>query len=392
MNSRCLNGKKPYAVVVGLDCITGLQTARILNGHQIPVVGLTGNPDHACCRTRACEEIIAADIGSEEFVATLQDLGRRLMQRAVLIPCTDMSVLTISRHRDTLKEWYHIALPDPDVVEMLIDKAKFYAFAQSIGLPVPKSVVLRNRTEAEHAAQALTFPCVLKPRTKTAAWETHSKAKAYQVANAQEFLTLYDRCARWADALILQEWVVGGEANLYSCNCYFDANSNPLVTFIARKLRQWPPGTGTSCLGEECRNDIVEQETIQLFRNVDYRGLGYVEMKRDERTGQHLVIEPNVGRPTGRSAIAEAAGVDLLYTMYCDCVGWPLPENRVQKYEGVKWIYWRRDLQSAFHYWRRGDLTLRAWWKSWRGRKGYAVYSRTDPGPFWSDLRRSRRQ
>lgn len=187
---------------------------------------------------------------------------------------------------------------------------------------------------------------------------------------------------------MVQEWIEGSDAELYSCNCYFNAESEPLVTFVARKLRQWPPRTGTSCLGEEIRNDVVLEETLSLFRDVNYRGLGYVEMKRDVRTGKHYIIEPNIGRPTGRSAIAEAGGVELLYTMYCDAVGRPLPENREQTYKGVKWIYWRRDLQSALYYWRRNELTLKEWWQSWRGRKGYAVFSWRDPVPFWSDLYR----
>ena len=112
-------------------------------------------------------------------------------------------------------------------------------------------------------------------------------------------------------------------------------------------------------------------------------------MKRDARTGRHVIIEPNVGRPTGRSAIAEAGGVELLYTMYCDCIGAALPADRVQRHDEVKWIFWRRDLQSAFHYWRNGELTLWDWWKSWSGRKAYAVFSWTDPGPFWSDIKKA---
>ena len=159
--------------------------------------------------------------------------------------------------------------------------------------------------------------------------------------------------------LMVQEWIEGSDANLYSCNCYFNADAVPVVTFIARKLRQWPPETGTSCLGEECRNDVVLEASIRLFRSVGYRGLGYVEMKRDERTGKHYIIEPNIGRPTGRSAIAEAGGVELLYATYCDTLGWPMPANTQQQYGNMKWIYLRRDLQSAFCYWRRGDLTLR---------------------------------
>jgi D-aspartate ligase len=173
---------------------------------------------------------------------------------------------------------------------------------------------------------------------------------------------------------------------LYSCNCYFDAYSEPLVTFIARKIRQWPPRTGTSCLGEECRNDHVLDASLKLFRSVNYHGLGYVEMKCDDRTGRHYIIEPNIGRPTGRSAIAEAGGVELLYTKYCDKLNLPLPKDREQKYVGAKWMFLRRDIQSALYYWKRGELTLRDWWRSVRGPKKYAVFSWTDPLPFLYDL------
>jgi predicted ATP-grasp superfamily ATP-dependent carboligase len=130
------------------------------------------------------------------------------------------------------------------------------------------------------------------------------------------------------------------------------------------------------------RNDIVLEESIRLFRSVNYHGLGYVEMKRDRRTGKHFIIEPNIGRPTGRSAIAEAGGVELLYTKYCDLLNLPLPANREQKYKGVKWLYFMHDIQASFHYWKRGELTIRDWWQSIRGSKNDAVFSWNDPAPF----------
>jgi predicted ATP-grasp superfamily ATP-dependent carboligase len=229
----------------------------------------------------------------------------------------------------------------------------------------------------------------MKPPMKTPTWEKNTKLKVYKINDQQEFLKVYDQCSNWAELLMAQEWIEGNDADLYSCNCYFNANAEPLVTFIARKIRQWPPETGTSCLGEECRNDPVLEESVKLFHSVNYHGLGYVEMKRDQRTGKHYIIEPNIGRPTGRSAIAEAGGVALLYTKYCDLLNLPLPDNREQKYGNVKWIYLRNDIQSAFHYWRRGKLTLREWWRSIRGWKWDAVWSWTDQAPFWHDLWRS---
>jgi len=381
--------KLPYAIVIGLDSMSGLQTARILAKHKVPVIGIVTDPDHHACRTKACERVIEANTGSSAFLRELESLGPQLNKKAVLFPCTDASVLLLSRFRGKLESWFHIMLPQPDVVEMLMDKVKFYTYAQETGLPIPGTFLLRNRAEAEEAATILSFPCILKPPYKSPTWLQYSPSKAYKVASAEEFLALYDRCSKWTEILMVQEWVEGLDSNLFSCNCYFSKIEEPVVTFMARKLRQWPPETGTSSLGEEVQNDVVLDETVRLFEGVNFQGLGYVEMKCDQRTGKHYIIEPNIGRPTGRSAIAEAGGVELLYTMYCDAVGWPLPKNREQTYQGVKWIYLRRDILSALHYWRQGELTLKEWWQSLRGRKGYAVFSWTDLAPFLADLRRS---
>jgi len=378
--------------VVGLDTITGLQTARILAARGVPVIGLTNDTRHYACRTRACGRVVQADLLSEEVVEALVRLGPELGERAALFPCTDLAVLQISRHRDRLAPWYVVALPDHGVVDMLMDKVRFLRHAQDKDLPIPGTVLIESRGDAERAARELPFPVVLKPPIKSAAWQSHTKLKAFQVADERELLEVYDRVASWSDCLVAQEWVDGGADALYSCNAYFDRNSRPLVTFVARKLRQWPPHTGTSSLGEECRNDEVLEQTLRLFGPLGYYGLAYVESKRDARSGRHVIIEPNIGRPTGRSAIAEAGGVELLYTAYCDMVGLPLPEAREQRYVGAKWIDDRRDLQSALYFLRRGELSPAAWWRSWRGPKWHAVLSRTDPAPFLHDLWQSTRR
>ena len=377
---------KPYAIVIGLDCITGLQTARILAKRGVPVIGIARDLDHYCCQTNACVQKYAADAKTEGFIELLVSLGPSFAQKPVLVPCTDMSVLLISRYRGWLSKWYRFGLPDEQVVETLLDKIAFYTYAAQAGLPIPATFFLRSRADAEQAAGSLSYPCILKPPMKSPKWEANTNKKVFKLESREEFLACYDRCKDWADILMVQDWIEGPEANLYSFNGYFDAQSQPLVTFIARKIRQWPPETGTSCLGEEVRNDEVLEASISLFRNARFQGLGYVEMKRDERTGRHYIIEPNIGRPTGRSAIAEFGGVELVYTMYCDLTGLPLPENRVQQYRGTKWIYLRRDLQSAYYYWRKGQLSLGGWLRSIWGIRQDAVFSWTGLRPFLADF------
>ena len=50
-----------------------------------------------------------------------------------------MSVLILSRQRQRLAQWFHIALPGHGVVEMLMDKVSFYTYAQKEGLAIPKT-------------------------------------------------------------------------------------------------------------------------------------------------------------------------------------------------------------------------------------------------------------
>lgn len=384
-------GEAAPAVVIGLDCVTGLQTARILASRGVPVTGIACERTHFACRSRAVGQVIVSPTSGGALLAALAELAGDLRpgHPAVLFPCTDAAVATLSAGRDWLDRRYRLLLPDHGIVERLMDKRAFAEYATTHGLPIPRTICLRDRADAERAASELTFPVALKPGVKTGRWLRHAGAKAFKVADAAELLAQYDRCAGWAGELVAMEWVVGGEDCLYSCNAYFDANGRALATFVARKLRQWPPETGTSCLGEEVRNDVVLDETLRLFQGAGFHGLAYLEMKRDERTGRHYIIEPNVGRPTGRSAIAEAGGVELLMTAYCDAVGAPLPEARWQTYGHAKWVYLRHDLQAAAYHWRRGNLSAREYLQSIRGSKVDAVWKRRDALPFVLDLWRT---
>ncbi len=378
--------EKPYAIVVGLDTMQGIQTARILADHNIPVIAIAKNPKHHCCRTRVCDDILFADTAGEGLVETLVSLGPRLQQKAVIYPCQDVCVSLISLNREILGEWFYIMLADADVIEMLMGKESFYSYAQENGFLVPKTFVLRCQEDVERAAKEIDYPCVLKPTRRSARWDAETTSKGFKLNEAEELLRIYGQVEQWADTLIVQHWIEGSDADLYSCNCYFDQDSKLVASFMAKKIRQWPPQAGSSCLGEECRNDTLLSESIRLFDTIGYRGLGYVESKYDASTGKYYFIEANLGRPTGRSAIAEAGGVDMLYAMYCDALGLPLPTDLEQKYSGVKWLDFRHDLQAVFYYWRRGELSLREWWQSWRGPKAHAYFSWSDPRPFLSDI------
>lgn len=376
-------------VVVGLDCPTGLQSARVFAARGVEVVGLAADPGHPCARTRTCRRVLRIDPGPHGTVATLLRLGADLGERAVLLPCTDRSVLEIARHKTELSPLYGMAVPSADVIELLMDKARFASFAAAHALPIPRTCVVRDMGDAVAAASEIGYPCILKPSIKSAAWSTNTSVKALRVESREALLRLYEQYAAWADAFVVQEWIAGVDSDHYTCDCYVSAQGDALATFCSRKIRQWPPGVGQGCLSVEHRNDIVLDTTLRVLRAAGHHGQGYLEMKRDARSGRHLIVEANVGRPTGRAAAAEKAGVELLMTMYCDVVGAPLPVARAQTFRGTKWIHERRDLQACAHLLLTRRARLRDVVGTWRGPFAFALFSFRDPVPFLADWLRA---
>jgi len=69
---------RPPVVVIGLDCPTGLQTARSFAARGIEVIGLATDLEHACARTRSCGRFVEVEAGEAPLVDALMRLGPQL--------------------------------------------------------------------------------------------------------------------------------------------------------------------------------------------------------------------------------------------------------------------------------------------------------------------------
>jgi D-aspartate ligase len=388
MSSRASVQVLPAAVIVELDNFIGLQSARILAARGVPVIGLASNVNHYCARTRVVRRVVASPTSGDGLIATLERLASELPAPGIayLVGCSDGAVLTLSENRHRIPDVFKWVLPDHDVLTKLADKAAFAEHAAAHSLAVPPTMILRSIDDAERAAGSMSFPGVLKPAVKTPTWNRNAGEKVLPVKRPDDLVPLYRRTVEWSPTLVVQSWVEGGEDDLFTPNFYYGRDGRLLVSFVNRKIRQWPIDRGYGCLAVEVRNDAVLTAARELFESVGYQGLGYAEIKRDVRADTYSIIEANIGRPTGHSAIAERGGVELLFTAYSDAVGLPLPAAREQHYRGVKWIYWRKDLQAAAVRWRQGRLTPGQWWRSVRGPSVEAIGSVRDPLPFMAEL------
>ncbi|HML94526.1 MAG TPA: carboxylate--amine ligase [Thermodesulfobacteriota bacterium] len=372
------------AIVIKLDSITGLDTARILSGYGIPVYGIADDRRHYCTKTGACRGVFFTDTSGDGLVGMLLDLAAKFKSKPVLFPCSDESVRLISARRETLREFYNFVIPDDDVLLMYMNKESFYRRACQKGFPVPDTFLLETGSGLESLSDEAEFPLIVKPALKSPEWIECFKDKVIKVNTRAELGGVIERASKITKGIIVQKWIKGGDSNLVSSIFYYGRNGALQASFVSRKLRQWYTENGDACLAEECRNDEVARIARELLSGTGFSGIGSIEFKLDDESGEYYILEANVGRPVTRIGMTEAAGVPVLYTMYCDASGLPLPRDREQKYRGTKWISFHRDLQASWKYYRDGKLTIWGWLKSLYGVRSFAVLSLRDPMPFIS--------
>lgn len=349
--------------------------------------GVARDGGHFACRSRRVLETVVA--APEDLVSVLGRFDDRFRRPFAVIACSDSWVSALAATRPEWPANVRSVVSDSEVVNRLMDKAEFAEFTVRHGIPTPKTMVVTEEASVGETGREIGFPAVVKPNRKPAHWDQWMGGKVSVVHDATELRDVIRRGLQQAESLIVQEWVGGGEDNLISFNGYFDRHSQALAAFTARKLRQWPPGAGTSASGEEIRDDEVTDLAIEAFQKAGFQGLAYLEVKRRYPDGDPMVLEANVGRPTGRSAICEGGGVELVYSAYRDALGLPPLTANEQTYRGVKWVYLRHDVQAAFVAIKQRRLTLGGWLSSLRGPKVYAVWSLRDPVPFFADIYRS---
>ena len=317
--------------------------------YGISVLGIADDPNHFCCRTNTCKQVVPANTSNEELIDALITLGKNLKQRAVIIPCSDDSIHIISLHRKELEESYNFILPDHEILELFMNKVKFYKHCQLNDLPIPSTFFPNDKSDLKDIANKINFPCIIKPPRADNVWWKFFSEKVLKIQDPEHLAEVYDQSLKATDTPIVQEWILGKDSNLNSCTFYYNGKHEPVITYTSRKLRQWPIEAGEISFGEEIRNEILVEHTMNLLNNIQFSGVGSLEMKMNDRDGKYYMMEVNVCRLPMRFKIVEAGGVELVYTMYSDALGLNNSTSTIQRFRGVKWISLHRDFWRIRH-------------------------------------------
>ncbi|SPP99507.1 conserved hypothetical protein [Candidatus Sulfobium mesophilum] len=376
------NQNLPPAIVIGVD-VSALNVVRSLGRRGIDVFTVGADQHDYGAVSRYATFVSCQDLNDgQTLVSTLLALSRKVGRRMVLICTSDLHVLHVSRNREALKESFAFVLPEHEVIETLMDKRRFSVLARSSGFPVPVTLFSGSAEELEKIAAQAPYPCAVKPLYRTAFWSqlVPPEKKVMRATSPRDLIEKIRTLRAMDQHLIIQEWIPGGDEEVYFCLAYLDRESKALALLTGRKLRQYPPLTGVTSLAETIRNDDLADLTKDVLSSAGCTGLCSLECKYDAAEGIFKITEPTVGRVDLQEGISAPAGVDIPFIAYQDAAGMsPSVQNNFR--EGLKWINEPFELNSFLSRSRNGRKGL-PFLHYYKGPRSYAVTAADDPGPF----------
>jgi D-aspartate ligase len=368
-------------VVLACPHHSGLGVTRSLGRLGIPVYNVDSARWAPALFSRYCQGSFLWDIDTalpEKSVEFLIEAARCIGRRSVLIPGTDGAAIFVAKHAATLDPWFIFPVQSPALADSLTTKKTMYELARQNGIATPLTLCMQTKTDRLECLKQVNLPIIIKGIRMQAA--SGGKTKKLLVRTRQQLLSLYDLVG---DAtvwdMIAQEYIPGGEDNVWMFNGYFNRESECLLGFTGRKLRQCPAYTGVTSLGVCQDNKEVGHAARKLLKAVNYRGIVDMDFRYDARDGQYKLLDVNPRIGSAFRLFVSDGGMDVARAAYLDITGQPVDAARAA--EGRKWIVEDFDLVSAFRYCRDRRLGLLEWLTSLRGIQESAFFAMDDPLP-----------
>jgi predicted ATP-grasp superfamily ATP-dependent carboligase len=361
----------------------GLNIMKSLGPLGIDVYNI--DPDHfsPAHYSRYCRGRFFGDIEhspAKNSLAYLEAIHGKIGRKAILIPTTDATSQFVDQWKVILRDWFIFPDQPLGLVNALCSKKEMYHVARQHGIPTPECCFPTSRADLWEFLQTAKFPVMLKAIDGQRLWERIGK-KMFIVRTPEELIQKYALAEDPAcHNLILQEYIPGGDDSVWMFNGYFNHDSDELVGFTGKKIRQCPIHTGCTSLGICLRNDEVAATTRRFMKAVGYRGILDIGYRFDARDGLYKVLDINPRIGATFRLFVGTNGIDVARALYLDLTGQRVVRSTAA--EGRKWIVEDLDLASSYRYFREGGMTIGNWMKSLRGIDEAAFLSLSDPLPI----------
>ena len=370
-------------VIVIYSHVVGLAVIRALGQQGVPVNVLYYKDCEMGHYSKYIKrKIKVPDPGLEEdkFVASLLDLSKKF-KNSLIIPSDDYTAITISKHKATLKNFYIVGVEDWEICQQFFNKQNTYDIADSLGIPCPASWVPESLRGLKSIIKNknISFPCLLKP-TEGHRFFDIFKEKMFKIENENDLLNNYIKTRELGMDVMIQELIPGADDQGVNYNSYF-VNGQPIAEFTAKKVRIEPPFFGSPrVIKSKVIPEIIEPGRL-LLQKLKYEGFSCMEFKQDSRDGIYKLMEVNC-RNNLSGSLAVRCGINFPWIMYKHLVYGEIKSSSAFLSD-IYWIDISHDLMRFFVSRKKEGYSLRQYIKPYLAKKTFAIFSISDPLPFF---------
>jgi D-aspartate ligase len=370
------------AIVLGGGAITGLGAIRSLGRTGVTVYYMDEKKSEAIHSKYCKKYFIFPEIGhnKDKLKSVLLKLEDTIGD-AVLFPASDSYAICLPSLIDELNSYY-LPAPEREVIEILINKRRFYESLMEKKIPHPMTYFPENLEALKKISRDISYPIFIKPYFSQPFSERFHK-KGFVANSERDLLGYFTLMNRLKIDVMIQEIILGPPTDHIFLDGYADRNSNPKAFFARRRLRMWPLAFGNSSLCVSISASEVNSLKETLFRylkSIRYHGIFSAELKKDNRDGLLKLLEINSRTSAWFNTLSAKCGINIMLVAYLDVIGRDTTYS--EDYEaGVKWVFLKDDLRSAMRMVLKGDLSIREWISSLFGKKDYVLYAKDDLRP-----------
>ena len=243
------------------------------------------------------------------FVARIAEVTRPRPGTLVL-PMTEATTLPLSAQRDTLfATGAQLVLPPHADVLRAFNKDEMVRLASSLGIAVPKTILVCTAEQAREAVEVTGFPLVLKPCNSVEAGSDGAvriTGRPRYARNLDELEDRFKEMIRICSQMLVQEFVDGEGTGYFALMRHGELRAE----FAHRRLRDvHPTGSGSALRVSVEPDPQVRAASLAILQGLRWHGVAMVEF-RQIPDKQPVFMEVN-GRFWNSLPLACYAGADF---------------------------------------------------------------------------------
>ena len=310
----------------------------------------------------------------ENVLQVLRDYSKKLVDKAIVIACSDGTSSLLDMHSEELSEYY--ILPGSSkqgLLTTIMNKEKMAELGRSVGFNVPKSWVV----ETEKDIDGIEYPCITKPILSKDGHK--SDIKVCQDKNELLEVLKNGSCYRYQVQKFVEK-----DFEYQLIGLSLNKGQEIIIPGFSRCIRPCP-GTNTGFLRYQSLDTMeLPLDKCKVFiKQIGYSGLFSIEFLRD-KFGTDYFLEMNF-RNDGNSICVTKAGYNLPYLWYAYNIGFDY--KAILNKCNFKEVLVMPELDDFNSFVRKRKISIWKWIKDVSATDAFMEFDRKDPKPFWIALK-----